>query len=83
MLNLALLGVLFCTTGDPFKTSTLFGAKHIKARMPSDIGGTLNAGSDGHCCLGMALPALIDEAAVWERHITSLVSAEHVASAQK
>ena len=37
--------------------SAKFASRFERALMPKDIGGDLISGTDGHCCLGVALPA--------------------------
>ena len=56
----------FLLTGaDPFDASVVFSASFERSSLPTDVGGSLTIGSDGHCCRGVSLPALNDADAVW------------------
>ena len=55
---------------DPFSVSADFAARFERSALPSDIGGELTTGTDGHCCLGVEQPALCDEDAVWAKYIS-------------
>ena len=57
-------------SGDPFAASADFAARFERSALPSDIGGDLTTGADGHCCLGAEQPALCDEDAVWAKYIS-------------
>ena len=57
-------------SGDPFGASAEFAARFERSALPSDIGGELTTGTDGHCCLWVDQPALCDEDAVWAKHIS-------------
>ena len=57
-------------SGDPFAASADFAARFERSALPSDIGGELTTGTDGHCCLGVEQPALCDEDAVWAKYIS-------------
>ena len=45
-------------------------ARFERSALPSDIGGELTTGTDGHCCLGVEQPALCDEDAVWAKYLS-------------
>ena len=64
--NMALL------SGDPFVTSSHFAMRFERSALPADVGGTLTNGTDGHCCLGVNLPALSDPDALWSHYKESL-----------
>jgi len=57
-------------SGDPFAASADFAARFERSALPSDIGGELTTGADGHCCLGVEQPALCDEDAVWAKYLS-------------
>ena len=64
----------FLLTGaDPFDASVVFSASFERSSLPTDVGGSLTIGSDGHCCRGVILPALNDADAVWSFY-TELLS---------
>ena len=56
-------------SGDPFDSAN-FAARFERSALPSDIGGELKTGADGHCCLGVEQPALCDEDAVWAKYVS-------------
>ena len=56
-------------SGDPFASAD-FAARFERSALPSDIGGELTTGTDGHCCLGVEQPALCDEDAVWAKYLS-------------
>jgi hypothetical protein len=43
-------------TGSAFASSADFAALHAPTTIPAALGGGLNSGTDGLCCLGVALP---------------------------
>ena len=53
--------------GNPF-ASAEFDARFELRTLPVDIGGELQSGSDGHCCVGVALIDPSDNAAIWESY---------------
>ena len=60
---------VFLITGpDPFSASPDFATRYNKSDMPSDIGGELTTGTDGHCCLGVEQHVLCDEESLWARY---------------
>ena len=65
------LATTFLIAGpDPFAASAKFAARYDRSALPSDIGGELTTGTDGHCCLGIEQPTLCDEDAVWAKYIS-------------
>merc|ERR1712096_406549 len=59
-------------SSDPFAASADFAARFERSAVPSDIGGELTTGTDGHCCLGVEQPALCDEDAVWTKYLSTV-----------
>ncbi len=53
--------------GNPF-ASAEFDARFERRTLPAEISGELQSGSDGHCCVGVALIDPSDNAAIWESY---------------
>ena len=75
LFSAAIQATTFLIAGtDPFAASSDFAASFDRSAMPSDIGGELVTGTDGHCCLGIEQPALCDEDAIWANYLLMLTS---------
>ena len=59
---------------DPFTASAEFAVCYERSALPSDIGGEVTTGTDGHCCLGVKQPTLCDKDAVWAKYLLMMSS---------
>ena len=53
---------------DDLFSSAAFAARFERSTLPENVGGEARFGSDGHCCVDVALPGPSNEAAVWMRY---------------